>query len=167
MTLLDASSDGSRTNPIDRLEQIVSTNQWPFERFGDDEMAFSIGGMQAQYHLWFGWNRKMRSLELRCAIDVTVPKRRYSEMAEVLARINFELWMGHFDSNPDEPGIVFRHTLFSGGADGLQFAELEMIVDVALTSCERCYPAFMLLLWGGQKPEDAVAAAILETIGEA
>lgn len=167
MSLLSTPFDEAKPNPLDRLEQIVNANQWPFERNGDDEMVFSIGGAQAQYHMWFGWHRETGALELRCAIDVTVPERRYAELAEVLTRINAELWIGHFDSNPDEPGIVFRHTLLSGAADGLQPAELETMVDVALASCERCYPAFMLMLWGGRKPADAVAAAMLETVGEA
>lgn len=167
MALTSVSLDHVAPNPLDRLERIVSANQWPFERNGDDEMVFSIGGAQAQYHMWFGWHRDMGALELRCAIDVTVPQRRYAEVTEVLTRINTELWIGHFDSNADEPGIVFRHTLLSGAADGLQSAELETMVEVALSSCERCYPAFMLMLWGGHSPADAVAAAMLETIGEA
>jgi hypothetical protein len=167
MTLLDTPFDDARANPLDRLEKIVAANQWPFEREGEDEMTFSIGGSQAHYHLWFGWHPDMGALELRCAIDVAVPVRRFTEVAEVLTRINTELWLGHFDCDPGEPGIVFRHTLLSAGATALQAAELETLVEVAIASCERCYPAFMLLLWGGKAPRDAVAAAMLETIGEA
>lgn len=167
MALLDTHFDEVRPNPLDRLEKIVTANQWLFERNSDDEMVLSIGGVQTQYHMWFGWHDQIGALELRSAIDVTVPERRYAELAEVLARINTELWIGHFEYNPDEPGIVFRHTLLSGGAGGLQASELETLVSVALASCERCYPAFMLMLWGGRKPADAVAAAMLETIGEA
>lgn len=153
-------------NPLDRLEQIVSAHEWPFERNGDDEMVFSIGGTHAQYHMWFGWHGDMGALEVRCAIDVAVPPRRFREVSEVLTRVNAQLWIGHFDSNPEESGVVFRHTLLSGEG-GLRAAELETMVEVALSSCERCYPAFMLLLWGGRSPADAVAAAMLDTVGEA
>jgi len=40
-------------------------------------------------------------------------------------------------------------------------------VDIAVAECERFYPAFQLLLWGGKSPDEAVAAAMLETVGEA
>ena len=169
MHVLSTPFDEVSPNPLDALEQIVTTNQWPFERAGDDEMAFSVGGHAAQYHLWFGWHPDVGALELRCTIDVTVPRRRYPELAEVLARVNAQLWLGHFDSDPSEPGITFRHTSLAGTGDGgtLQPPQLETLVEIALASCERSYAAFMLLLWGGKRPADAVAAAMLETAGEA
>ena len=36
-----------------------------------------------------------------------------------------------------------------------------------VNECERFYPAFQFLLWGGKKPQEAVEAALLETVGTA
>jgi len=44
---------------------------------------------------------------------------------------------------------------------------LEHMVDIALTECERFFPAFQFVLWGGKSPADALAAAMLDCIGEA
>jgi hypothetical protein len=41
------------------------------------------------------------------------------------------------------------------------------MVDIALTECERFYPAFQFVTWGGKSPEEAMAAALVETVGEA
>jgi len=37
----------------------------------------------------------------------------------------------------------------------------------AVGECDRFYPAFQFVIWGGRNPEDALAASLLETQGEA
>jgi hypothetical protein len=44
---------------------------------------------------------------------------------------------------------------------------LEDLVDTAIAECERFYPAFQYVIWGGRTPEDAVSAAMVDTLGEA
>ncbi len=167
MTLVSTPFDGSPANPVDQLENLVAANEWPFERIGDDEIAFSIGGEHTQYHLWFGWRPDASALEFRCAFDLNLPERRFTDICEVVTRINDQLWLGHFDAAPTDSSVTFRHTTIVADGVGLAPAQLEMIVEIALASCDRAYPAFMLLLWGGKRPADAVAFAMLETVGEA
>ena len=158
---------GAFENPLDALERIVSTNDWPFERNGDHEMAFAIGGSFSQYHLWFGWHREAGSLHLRCGYEFNVPERKFLEICEVLARINEQLAMGYFEISSAESVINFRYTVMTAGGHGVPQDTLETLVESSLAACERFYPAFMLALWGGRNPADAVAAAMLETVGEA
>ena len=40
-------------------------------------------------------------------------------------------------------------------------------MEIALNECERFYPAFQFVLWGGKEPQEAILAAMLETEGEA
>ena len=37
----------------------------------------------------------------------------------------------------------------------------------AIDECERFYPVFQVVLWGGKTPKEALAAAMTETQGEA
>ena len=53
------------------------------------------------------------------------------------------------------------------GAAGASAESLEDLVDIALTECERFFPAFQFVLWGGKSPADALAAAMLDCVGEA
>jgi len=153
-------------NPLDALETIVSTNEWPFERNGETEIAFAIGGSFSQYHLWFGWQEQAASLHLRCGYDFTVPERQFREICEVLARINENMGFGFFDLSTTESVINFRYTVMTG-SQGVEPAVLEHLVETSLGACEKFYPAFMLALWGGKTPIEAVEAAMLETVGEA
>jgi hypothetical protein len=41
------------------------------------------------------------------------------------------------------------------------------MVDIALTECERFFPAFQFVLWGGKPPAEALEAAMLDCVGEA
>ena len=38
-------------NPLDVVEEIVTANEWPFERAGDDELVVEIGGRWCDYRL--------------------------------------------------------------------------------------------------------------------
>ena len=41
------------------------------------------------------------------------------------------------------------------------------LVDVAILECERFYPTFQYVIWGGQGAKDAIATAMIDTAGEA
>jgi hypothetical protein len=53
------------------------------------------------------------------------------------------------------------------GTSGASSESLEDMVDIAITECERFFPAFQFVLWGGKTPKDAMDAAMLECVGEA
>ena len=52
-------------------------------------------------------------------------------------------------------------------ARGLAFEQAEAIVEASVEECERFYPVFQFVLWGGKSPGEAIAAALIETHGEA
>ena len=52
---------------------------------------------------------------------------------------------------------VFRHAVLLRGAPGASAESLEDMVDIAITECERFFPAFQFVLWGGKTPQDALA----------
>ncbi len=47
---------------------------------------------------------------------------------------------------------VFRHSVLLRGARGASAESLEDMVDIAITECERFFPAFQFVLWGGKSP---------------
>jgi hypothetical protein len=62
---------------------------------------------------------------------------------------------------------MFRHTTLLRGAPGASVEQLEDLVDIALTECERFFPAFQFVIWGGKSASEAIGAAMFETVGEA
>ena len=51
--------------------------------------------------------------------------------------------------------------------EGLSLEQAEAIAEAAVEECERFYPVFQFVLWGGKSPGEAIAAALIDTHGEA
>jgi hypothetical protein len=154
-------------NPLDALERIVGDNDWAFDRRSEGEMAAEAPGKWCDYGLYFSWSREISAMHFTCAFDLKVPANRRAALYELLALANEKLWIGHFGMDSDDGMPLFRHSVLLRGARGASAESLEDMVDIAITECERFYPAFQFVLWGGKTPADALAAAMLECVGEA
>ncbi len=155
------------SNPLDVIEQIIAANEWAFERRSDGEMAAEAPGKWCDYGLYFSWSQEISAMHFSCAFDLKVPAAQRDRLFELLAMANEKLWIGHFGLESEEGVPVFRHAVLLRGAPGASAESLEDMVDIALTECERFFPAFQFVLWGGKKPEEALQAAMLECAGEA
>ncbi len=154
-------------NPLDIVEEIVAANQWPFDRTSEDELVVEITGKWCDYRLYFMWRDDLSALHFTCAFDARVPDTRRREVHDLLALVNEKLWLGHFDVSLEEGMPMFRHTVPLRGLSGASVEQLEDLVDSAFTECERFYPAFQFVIWGGKGAHEAIAAALFETVGEA
>ncbi|WP_149536016.1 type III secretion system chaperone family protein [Siccirubricoccus phaeus] len=155
------------TNPLDVLEQIVTANEWAFERRSDGEMAAEAPGKWCDYGLYFSWSPEISAMHFSCAFDLKVPPEGRAKLFELLALANEKLWLGHFGLESEEGVPVFRHSVLLRGAPGASAESLEDMVDIAITECERFFPAFQFVLWGGKAPAEALQAAMLDCVGEA
>ena len=84
-------------NPLDVVEHMAASNHWTFERTGSDEIALAVTGRSTNYQISFNWMSDIEALHLACAFDITVPVRRLAAVQQLIALINEQLWIGHFD----------------------------------------------------------------------
>jgi hypothetical protein len=124
-------------------------------------------GKWGSYAMFFAWAREISAMHFSCAFDIKVPANRRGALYELLALANERLWIGHFGLESDDGVPVFRHAVLLRGAPGASAESLEDLVDIALNECERFFPAFQFVLWGGKTPKDALEAAMLDCVGEA
>ncbi len=167
MSLSHQSAVDAAANPLDIVEQVIANNDWNFERHTDVEMAAEAPGKWCDYGLYFSWSREISAMHFTCAFDLKVPEKRRGALYELLSLANERLWIGHFGMDSEDGMPVFRHAVLLRGAPGASAESLEDMVDIAITECERFYPAFQFVLWGGKSPADALQAAMLECVGEA
>jgi hypothetical protein len=165
--LMSTSSEQHAANPLDVLEQIASANDWAFDRRSDSEMAAEVPGKWCDFGLYFSWSNEICAMQFTCAFDLKVPPRRRAALYELLALANERLWIGHFGMDSEAGMPLFRHSMLLRGAPGASSESLEDMMDIAISECERFFPAFQFVLWGGKSPEEALAAAMLECAGEA
>ena len=154
-------------NPVDMIEFVAATNEWTFERSGEDEIAMTVGGRWADYHVSFSWMSHYEALHLACAFDLKVPDPRRTEVVRLLALVNEQLWMGHFDLWNREGVVIFRQSLLLAGGAEATSKQIEGLLTNALDSCERYYQAFQFVVWAGKSASEAIDTALFETAGEA
>ena len=160
----DDDEDGA---PIEVLEQYFDARGWACERTGDGEIVASANGSWAQYELRGVWRQDDQVLQFLAFPDVKVGPEKRGEIYETLGLINEQLWLGHFELWSGSGLIVFRHAALVSESDGLTFEQAEAIAEAAMEECERFYPVFQFVLWGGKSPAEAISAALIDTAGEA
>ena len=166
MSHLDIITD-SRTNPLSVVEEIAASNDWSFERSGDDEITILTRGQWTDYQLSFTWMGEIDALHLACAFDMKIPEARREEVRRLIAAINEQLWVGHFDLWTATGSVMLRQALIL--PDGLiaSPAQCELMLEGAIGACERYYPALQFVVWAGKTAQQAMSAAMFDTAGEA
>ena len=154
------------TNPVDLFEHVASENDWAYDRSHEDEISISVPGEWTDYHLSVNWRHDVEALHLACAFDLKVGQARLGEMFRLLARINEQMWLGHFDFWSAEGLLLYRQSLLLNSAEPT-LQQCEALIAAALESCERYYQAFQFVVWAGKRAEDALASAMFETEGQA
>lgn len=153
-------------NPIDLVEQLAQSHDWPADRASDDELTLVVAGTWADYHVSLNWRDDLEALHLACAFDFRVPDNRLNEMYRLIAQINEQLWLGHFDLWTQEGLVMFRHALLLNGAVPT-IAQCEAMLKAALEGCERYYQAFQFVVWAGKESRDALVSTMFQTEGQA
>ena len=167
MQTLVSSNYVEQNNPLDIVEHMVEQNEWIFERQSDQEMAVQVPGSWCDYSLHFSWNDELEAIHFTCAFDMRVSDKRISLVHELLALVNDRLWLGHFTMWGSDSFPMFRHALLLRGAMGPMTEQVEDLVGTAILECERFYPAFQYVVWGGKSADEAFKASMIDTMGEA
>ncbi|MEN2786724.1 YbjN domain-containing protein [Sphingomonas qilianensis] len=167
--MLDAEDDRDDAAPIDMLESYFSAHGWEHERL-DDEVIAKVKGSWTTYELRALWRDEDSVLQFLAFPDIRVSEERRSAIYEAIGLINEQLWVGHFELWSSSGILLYRHAaMIEGEGDGgtLSLGAAELLVESAIDECERFYPVFQFVMWGGKSPKEALAAAMTETQGEA
>jgi hypothetical protein len=153
-------------NPIDLIERLAAAHDWSCDRTNDDELTLVIAGTWTDYHVSLNWRDDLEALHLACAFDFRVPENRLNEMYKLVAQINEQLWLGHFDLWTQEGLVMFRHALLLKGSVATA-RQCEAMLQAALEGCERYYQAFQFVVWAGKPSREALVSTMFETEGQA
>ena len=155
--------------PIDMLEQYYAALGWAYERNGEDEIVSTFQGSWTQYELRAIWRDEDHVLQFLALPDIRVSADKREATYETIGLINEQLWLGHFELWSASGLVLFRHAALLEGEEGanLSLQQAETLVEAAIEECERFYPVFQFVLWADKTPQEAIAAALIETQGEA
>lgn len=154
-------------NPLDAVEDVMIGRDLNFDRPVEEEIVGEISSLWGTLKLWYRWEETLGLLVFSCAMEGKIAPLQRTKIYPLLAAINEKIWLGHFDFASEEGAVIFRHSLMLRKSDELFLEQIENLLEIATTECDRFYPALQAVVWGNQLPEDALNLAMFETAGEA
>ena len=154
-------------HPIDIVEHIAEHHEWDFDRMGDDQIAMAVAGQWRTYSLTLAWSGYDETLRMVCTFEMEPPEEKMPGLFELLNHVNDQCWAGAFTYWEEPKLMVYRYGLVLAGGQIASAEQIHTMINAAVLSAERYYPAMQLLIWGDKSPEEAMQAAIAEAYGRA
>ncbi len=158
---------GEDAAPVEMLAALFEARGWPFKSLSDDEILGEIQGSWTKYQLRGIWRREDHVLQLLCLPDIRVSDDKLRYAYELLAMVNEQMWLGHFDIWSNGNVLLYRHGAMLGADGMLGLDQAQALVETAVEECDRFYPAFQFVLWGDKAPRAALDSALVDAAGEA
>ena len=154
-------------HPIDIVEHITEHYEWFFDRITDDQIAMAIEGQWKEYSITLAWSGYEEMLKMVCSFEMDPPSDRMPQLFEVLNAVNDQCWAGGFTYWTEKQMMIYRYGLVLAGGHVASPDQIDTIINAAVMSNERFYPAIQLATWGGRSVEDAMQVAIAQAYGRA
>ena len=159
--------DFEDVHPIDIVQGIAATQDWEFDRIGEDRISMAVEGQWRTYSVTLAWSDVDETLRLICSFDMEPPAHRTGELYRALNEVNDNCWAGNFTYWPDQKTMVFRYGLILAGGQVPSLDQIDTMISTAVVSSERYYPVFQVVTWGEQDLKPAMRLAIAEAYGSA
>ena len=154
-------------HPIDIVEHIAEHHEWTFDRIADDQIAMAIEGQWKTYSITLAWSGYEEMLKMVCSFEMEPPSDRMPQLFEVLNAVNDQCWAGGFTYWTEQNMMIYRYGLVWAGGHVASPDQIDTMINAAIMSAERFYPAIQLATWGGRSVEDAMQVAIAQAYGRA
>ena len=159
--------DFEDVHPIDIVQGIAATQDWEFDRIGEDQISMAVEGQWRTYSVTLAWSDVDETLRLICTFDMEPPAHCTGELYRALNEVNDNCWAGNFTYWPDQKSMVFRYGLILAGGQVPSLDQIDTMISTAVVSSERYYPVFQVVTWGEQDLKPAMRLAIAEAYGSA
>ncbi len=167
MSLSEQYIEAEDLHPIDIVEHLAEHRDWDFDRIADDQIAMAVEGQWRTYSITLAWSGYDETLRLICTFEMEPPQERMPEVYEILNRTNDMCWAGAFTYWSEQHLMVYRYGLVLSGGMIANPEQIDTLINAAVLSAERFYPAFQLVAWGDKSPKAALEVAIAEAYGHA
>ena len=154
-------------HPIDIVESLAAHHAWEFDRISDEQIAMAVEGQWRTYSITLAWSAMDETLRLICTFDLAPPAEKMPQLFELLNDINDQCWAGAFTYWAEQQMIVYRYGLVLSGGQEASADQIDTMINAAVMSAERYYPAMQLMIWGDRTPQSALQVAIAEAYGHA
>jgi hypothetical protein len=154
-------------HPIDIVEHIAAHHDWDFDRIGDDQIAMAVEGQWRTYSITLAWSGYDETLRMVCTFEMEPPEEKLGQLYELINAMNDQCWAGAFTYWAEQKLMVYRYGLVLAGGQMASPDQIDTMINAAVLSAERYYPAIQMLVWADRSPAEAMQVAIAEAYGRA
>ena len=157
---------GYSPNPLDSVEDVLSDNNWIYDRMNNEEILVDVAGSIFSYRLCFVWQEHLNALQILCHYSCNISHENMPLASETLMQVNGSMWMGHFELT-DGRMPCFRYTclLYDRNGDAV-YSNIQDIVDICFAQCERYQSVFQILSTNHRTDQQILSLAMMDTAGE-
>ena len=138
-----------------------------FNRIDDNEITLQLRNDESEYNLFVALKQEHEMLCFSCDMNLSVPQKRYSKVADAIIKANEAIWVGHFDITSYRRNIVYSLTIPFISSFSVEEDTIESIVHLITAECDRFYYYFAMVIANQKLPDFAISALCLESAGEA
>lgn len=154
-------------HPIDIVEHLAEHHEWDFDRVADDQIAMAVEGQWRTYSITLAWSGYDETLRMICTFEMEPPEDKMPQVYEAMNRVNDMCWAGAFTYWEAQRLMVYRYGLVLAGGQLASPEQIDTLINAAVMSSERFYPAFQLVAWADKTADEALQVAIAEAYGRA
>ena len=167
LRLVDTIDDLEADHPFDGVEDLLNAQNLSFQRLTDDELFIEYRGRFGLYRMIFVWNDELGALQFCSQLDVQVTDANTDKALAIVAEINTNSWIGHFDLPHDNNIPTYRHTQLLRH-DNTEYAlnYITDMMDIAVAQCDKHYATFMTLAGNDSVQHDDLFFAMMPTAGQ-
>lgn len=152
---------------VDMLAALFEARGWPCKSVSEEEISGEIQGSWTTYQLRCIWRAEDKVLQILCLPEIRIPDEKRIVATELLALVNEQMWLGHFDVWSNGGVLLYRHGTMLGDDGMLSVTQAQGLIENAIEECDRFYPAFQFIMWGDKTARDALDSALVDAAGEA
>ena len=132
-------------HPIDIVEHLAEHHDWEFDRLGDDQIAMAVEGQWRTYSVTLAWSGFDETLRMVCTFELDPPEEKLAQLYELINMVNDQCWAGAFTYWPEQKLMVYRYGLLQAGGQMAAPEQIDTMINAAVLSAERYYPALQLM----------------------
>ena len=167
MDTVDRLFKNEDVDPIDIVETLAEHYDWDFDRITEDQIAVAIEGSWQTYGVTLSWSSFDETLRIISSFEMNPATEKISGLLKLLNLANNKIWNGSFVFAEKQKLMIFKYGMNLVGGARASANQIDSIVENAIIACEQFYPAFQLICWGNETPEEALLIAFEKSFGRA
>lgn len=155
-------------NPLDLLEECLDSEEFVTYRIAPEELVLDFQAEWCSYRIHFVWIEEVTILQIHSTFDLEVGEdANLGEVYKLLTLLNERVMVGHFELPEDTNAITYRNSVLVRICSHQGIEYLEDLLSIAVSECERFYPAFQFVILAHKTADEATSITMIDTVGEA